>query len=391
MGANSSLPDGSPPGGRVPTFSRLSHAYTVSDNDITVREKKKKASKLATLRKKLIRARRHSRSMDYGKPLRELISSWSVREIKGLLMEYDALAALKELAIAANIARPSANSLKQDFSDLFDFKYCTDIDLVYRGACFPAHRALLSIRSPYFRMLLSKYPGHGAQIPVKLKTIGVDVALFATLLRYLYTDVLSMDEMRPEHQEILMKLATEFGVPNPLDQDLRTLLETGEYSDAVLVFSCGGNCNDPSSSIDSDVMCKSVHHEVRCHKAVLAARSSFFRNLLLRRAKSGDESSERTLQIPSKIVLDESVIPRRYARVLLNAIYQDSVDLSLILRGSTSTCSLSEVQAIAAGKGQMTLIDEAMEVYQIGQFLDFPVLSQGKGCKLGVDNSYCVR
>ena len=86
-------------------------------------------------------------------------------------------------------------------------------------------------------------------------------------------------------------------------------------------------------------------------------------------------------------MLDESVIPRRYARVLLNAIYQDSVDLSLILRGSTSTCSLSEVQAIAAGKGQMTLIDEAMEVYQIGQFLDFPVLSQGKGCKLGVDNS----
>ena len=28
----------------------------------------------------------------------------------------------------------------------------------------------------------------------------------------------------------------------------------------------------------------------------------------------------------------------------------------------------------------MTLIDKAMEVYQIGQFLDFPVLSQGKGC-----------
>ena len=167
MGANSSLPDGSPPGGRVPTFSRLSHAYTVSDNDITVREKKKKASKLATLRKKLIRARRHSRSMDYGKPLRELISSWSVREIKGLLMEYDALAALKELAIAANIARPSANSLKQDFSDLFDFKYCTDIDLVYRGACFPAHRALLSIRSPYFRMLLAKYPRTRCSNPCK--------------------------------------------------------------------------------------------------------------------------------------------------------------------------------------------------------------------------------
>lgn len=40
-------------------------------------------------------------------------------------------------------------------------------------------------------------------------------------------------------------------------------------------------------------------------------------------------------------------------------------------------CSLSEVQAIVAGRGQMTLIEEAMEVYQIGQFLDFPVLFQG--------------
>lgn len=77
-------------------------------------------------------------------------------------------------------------------------------------------------------------------------------------------------------------------------------------------------------------------------------------------------------------MLDESVIPRRYARVLLHAIYMDSVDLSLIVRGSTSTCSLSEVQAMVAGRAHITHADEAMEIYQIGQFLDFPVLSQGK-------------
>lgn len=47
-----------------------------------------------------------------------------------------------------------------------------------------------------------------------------------------------------------------------------------------------------------------------------------------------------------RIVLDESVIPKRYARVLLHAIYLDTVDLSLILRGSgcgSSAGSLSEV------------------------------------------------
>lgn len=50
-----------------------------------------------------------------------------------------------------------------------------------------------------------------------------------------------------------------------------------------------------------------------------------------------------------RIVLDESVIPKRYARVLLHAIYLDTVDLSLILRGSgcgSSAGSLSEVNII---------------------------------------------
>lgn len=49
---------------------------------------------------------------------------------------------------------------------------------------------------------------------------------------------------------------------------------------------------------------------------------------------------------PYRIVLDKSVIPKRYARVLLHAIYLDTVDLSLIRCGSncdTSARSLHEV------------------------------------------------
>ncbi|XP_061173068.1 BTB/POZ domain-containing protein 7-like [Saccostrea echinata] len=372
MGTNSSFPEGSPPGGRIPAFNRQTHAYNLSDSDLSAREKKKKTSKLTTLRKRLIRSRRHSRSMDYGKALREMIATWSIRELKALIQEYEVLVALKELAMAANLARPVANSLKKDLAVLFDSKCCTDIDLVYKGACFPAHRAILSVRSPYFRDLLNRYPGVGCQIPVKLRTIGVDVALFATVLRFLYTDEINSHDLRPDHQETLAKLADEFGVPNALEHDLRVLLDSGNYSDAVLVFTCDGNCTDSSS--ENEAPCKSVLHELRCHKAILAARSPFFKNLLIRRARSGEDQG---LNTQSKIVLDETIIPRRYARVLLNTIYQDSVDLSLILRGSASMCSLSEVQAIVAGRGQMTLIEEAMEVYQIGQFLDFPVLSQG--------------
>lgn len=381
MGANSSFPDGPQPTSRPSAFSRLANAYTVSDTDISSKDKKKKTSKFATLRKKLTRARRHSRSLDYGKALRDMISQWPVHEIRALVQEYESLSALKELALLCNLARPQANSFRRDLSTLFDYKFCTDVDLVYKGACFPAHRALLCIRSPFFRQLLSRYPDYGSQIPIKLKTAGVDVTLFSSLLRYLYTDTLNTDDLRLDNKDILLKLADEFGMPNPLEPDLRALLETGEYSDAVLVFSCDNDCMESDSMhtslVDSDLPFKSTQHEVQCHKAILAARSPFFRNLLLRRARSGEEITERTLRAPSRIVLDESVIPRRYARVLLNAIYQDTVDLSLILRGSASMCSLSEVQAMVAGKGHMTLVDEAMEVYQIGQFLDFPVLSQG--------------
>ena len=48
-----------------------------------------------------------------------------------------------------------------------------------------------------------------------------------------------------------------------------------------------------------------------------------------------------------RIVLDEFVIPKRYARVLLHAVYLDTVDLSLILRGggcAGSSGSLGEVR-----------------------------------------------
>lgn len=383
MGANVSYPEGSQSctgsPSKLQSFSRLAHSYAVSDSDLAGKDKKKKASKFATLRKKLIRVRRHSRSCDYGRALRELISTWSVRDLSALIHEYEALISMKELAISTNLARPPANTYRHDLSHLYDFKFCTDIDLIYKGVCFPAHRALLSIRSPFFRDILSRSHDTYPQIPIKLRTHGVDIVLFSALLRYLYTDTLSHDELQLESRDIILKVAAELGMPNPLDQDLRTLLETGDYSDALLVFTNELDLNESfSSETGSSDGLNRTKHELPCHKAVLAARSPFFRNLLLRRARFSEDLTEQALNIPTRIVLDDSVIPRRYARVLLHSIYLDIVDLSLIMRGSASMCSLSEVQAIVAGKGQMTVVDEAMEIYEIGQFLDIPALSQGK-------------
>lgn len=113
----------------------------------------------ATLRKKFIRKRRSSKVCDHGRIFRDMISTWSHLEAIALLEEYEALAALKDLHVQAELARPPAATFKQDLSLLYDYKQCSDADLVYQGACFPVHRAILSARCPYFRDLLAGYPG----------------------------------------------------------------------------------------------------------------------------------------------------------------------------------------------------------------------------------------
>lgn len=342
-------------------------------------ERKKKMTGFATLRKKFIRRRRSSKTCDHGRMLRELVSDWSPLEIAALLEEYEALAALKDLSVQAELARPPAATFKQDLSALYDFKYCTDADLVYRGACFPIHRALLSARCPYFRDLLMGCPGYGARICLELRTSTVDVQMFSLLLRYLYTGDICTHDTNID-LNLLRRVREEFGTPNPLENDLRYLLETGDYADAALVFtSDGGDCQRPDSGSSEYGFRPKV--ELPCHKAILSARSPFFRNLIQRRTRTGEEHTERALHIPTRIVLDESVIPKRYARVLLHAVYLDTVDLSLILRGNgcgASSGSLGEVQALThMGRVRPSPLEEAMELYQIGRFLELDILAQG--------------
>lgn len=378
-----------------------------AERDVGVSKKKKpKSSKFAMLKRKLLRSKGHGPGHDYSKAVRELISTWSVREIHSLIDEYEAASALKELTTLADTARPHATSIVEDLLALYQLKYCTDVDLLYQGATFPAHRAILCIRCAFFRELLARYPEYGAQVPIVVRTPGVDVQLFSALLRYLYTGHFGLEDTQLHGlKKLLAQLASEFGAPNSLEDDLRTLMDTGAYYDAVLVFSNESEAVQASSAmslsacshVDEGVgvihgdVCGAVaarhdgtlgvvrrcRNEIRCHKAILAARSTFFRNLVLRKARSGEELTVRALHSPSHIILDESIIPRRYAQVLIGAIYLDTVDLSCILRSSVSLGTLSEVQAMVSGRGHLTATDEAMELYHIAKFLEFNLLAQG--------------
>lgn len=142
--------------------SDLASQGGAQSNLVRERERRKKVTGFATLRKKLISRRRRSSKHDHGRILREFVSNWSPAELFSLLEEYEALSALKDLSMQAELARQPATTFKGDLSTLYDCKLCTDCDLVFRGNIFPVHRAVLSgkiekLQQFYKNNLIKKY------------------------------------------------------------------------------------------------------------------------------------------------------------------------------------------------------------------------------------------
>uniref|UniRef100_A0A4W3GWD2 BTB (POZ) domain containing 7 n=1 Tax=Callorhinchus milii TaxID=7868 RepID=A0A4W3GWD2_CALMI len=349
-----------------------SKLYSLDHSHEKPQDKKKKSSGLATLKKRFIKRRKSNRSADHAKHMRELLSGWDVRDVNALVEEYEGTAALKELALQGNLARPESRTLHRDLADLYEYKYCTDVDLIFQDTCFPVHRAILAARCPFFKTLLSSSPEYGAEIMMDINTAGIDLPMFSALLHYLYTGEFGIEDSRFQNVDILVQLTEEFGTPNSLDVDMRELFDSMCYYDAVLSFSSDSELVEAFGGSPS-----CLDEELCGHKAILSARSPFFRNLLQRRIRTGEEITDRTLQTPTRIILDESIIPKKYAKVILHCMYTDLVDLCLVLHCSPSVGSLSEVQALVAGKGNMSRAEEAMELYHIALFLEFNMLAQG--------------
>ncbi|XP_028917172.1 BTB/POZ domain-containing protein 7 isoform X1 [Ornithorhynchus anatinus] len=348
-----------------------SKLYSLDHGHEKPQDKKKKTSSLATLKKKFIKRRKSSRSADHAKQMRELLSGWDVRDVNALVEEYEGTSALKELSLQASLARPEARTLQKDMADLYEYKYCTDVDLIFQETCFPVHRAILAARCPFFKTLLSSSPEYGAEIIMDINTAGIDMPMFSALLHYLYTGEFGMEDSRFQNVDILVQLSEEFGTPNSLDVDMRGLFDYMCYYDVVLSFSSDSELVEAFAGNQN-----CLDEELRAHKAVISARSPFFRNLLQRRIRTGEEITDRTLRTPTRIILDESIIPKKYAKVILSCMYTDAVDLS-VLHSSPSVGSLSEVQALVAGKPNGTRAEEAMELYHIALFLEFNMLAQG--------------
>ncbi|XP_004698829.1 BTB/POZ domain-containing protein 7 isoform X1 [Echinops telfairi] len=348
-----------------------SKLYSLDHGHEKPQDKKKRTSGLATLKKKFIKRRKSNRSADHSKQMRELLSGWDVRDVNALVEEYEGTSALKELSLQASLARTEARTLQKDMADLYEYKYCTDVDLIFQETCFPVHRAILAARCPFFKTLLSSSPEYGAEIIMDINTAGIDMPMFSALLHYLYTGEFGMEDSRFQNVDILVQLSEEFGTPNSLDVDMRGLFDYMCYYDVVLSFSSDSELVE---AFGGNQTC--LDEELKAHKAVISARSPFFRNLLQRRIRTGEEITDRTLRTPTRIILDESIIPKKYAKVILHCMYTDVVDLS-VLHCSPSVGSLSEVQALVAGKPDVTRAEAAMELYPIALFLEFNMLAQG--------------
>ncbi|XP_059841145.1 BTB/POZ domain-containing protein 7-like [Hypanus sabinus] len=332
------------------------------------KREKKRSSNLALLKKKLFRRRKSAKSADHAKHMRELLCSWDVRDVGLLVKQYEAALAVKELAIQACVARPEASRLNEDLAKLYQFKYCTDVDLIFQGTCFPVHRAILAARCPFFKTLLLSNLDR-AELVMDISTVGIDIPILSSLLHYLYSGEFGVRDSQIKNVDVLVRLSEEFGMPNALHFDIYSLLESCCYYDAVLSFTSSPEASDGFEG------CR-LEGDFRCHKAILCARSPFFRNLLQKRIRSGEETTDRTLQTPARIVLNEAIIPKKYAKVILHCMYTDLVDLDLVLPFSPSTGSLREVQD-ESGKDSETRLENAMELFHIALFIEFDMLAQG--------------
>ncbi|GBP92041.1 hypothetical protein EVAR_63720_1 [Eumeta japonica] len=174
---------------------------------------------------------------------------------------------------------------------------------------------------------------------------------------------------------LLARLADQLGFrPDALHADMKYLLDSGtrrrslhvliphsavpsihlcDYADTRLVFSCetgaGGASGAAAAGAGASEYGFRSSLELPCHRAVLAARSRYFRNMLSRRGEAGNGCGGRGRCAGGasagasagsggivRVCVDEKVLPRRFARALLHAAYTDQLDLSLIGRSGSS-------------------------------------------------------
>lgn len=316
---------------------------------------KRKFIRLGTIRRKLARTLRTGKASDYRRHIRDLVQTWNTREIESFLKEYESLEALKELKINSDKARPKPVYLSKDLEKLYTEKICTDVILEYDNRIYQAHKSILSLRCTYFKNLFLKQKYENTPVKIDKKVDNINAGVFESLIKYIYSGITEDEEL----VKILPQLGKTFGKLNSLKSDIRTLAGMEDTADVLLIFHNVVNVDNGSNGSIENLF------EIPCHSTVLCARSVFFKSLLTEKIKNKEN------KLPIKLVLSETILPKPYVKIILHCMYTDILDLSSVIKWKVADDGTGEADRL------LTTAELAMELYEIGQFLEFHLLMQG--------------
>ena len=342
---------------------------TTKDKENDSKTKSRKLTRLGTIRRKLAKSLKTGKNSDYSKHMRGMLQNWTTQQIQELVNQYEQFDAIKKLSQLSDAAKPVIGPLQQDFLDILVNQVSTDLVIEYNKNLYYLHKSIVYCRCKFFAKYLAAYKNGNEIINFEIPGLVLDSSIFTSLLRYIYSGV--MDD--PELQNILTELTEKFGVLNDLVQDLTSLSHSINHTDVLLVYrpeekeqrvSCQKvihHNTSPTSSLDDNPQ------EILCHSAVLNARSTFFRTIIMRKLKERQNSKD-----PVRIVLNEKILPQCYIQAVLKCMYTDTVDLSSVVKRKNTDSGIDEADRL------LTFAESAMELYEIGKFLELPSLVQGK-------------
>ena len=329
--------------------------------------KSKKLTRLGTIRRKLAKSLKAGKNSDFNKHMRGMLQNWTIEQIQELVHQYERFEAIKKLSILSDAAKPDINSLQQDFLDILVDEVGTDLIIEYNGNHYHLHKSIVSCRCKFFAKYLAAYKNGNDIIKFEIPGLVLNASIFASLLRYIYSGIIDDFEL----QNVLTELTDKFGVLNELIHDLKTLKQTINHTDVLLVYpKQTGHDTLSRKTLNSTSLTATLENktqETLCHSTVLNARSKFFQSLITRKLKDRHNPKD-----PIRIVLDEKVLPQCYLQAVLWCMYTDNVDLGLVIKWKVSDDGTGEAYRL------LTTSEMAMELYEIGQFLELPSLVRGK-------------
>lgn len=226
-----------------------------------------------------------------------------------------------------------------------------DFELKIDGSSYRVHRRLLFARCATLAESIGEQISEMDLIfPQGKRFTAQEIRMF---IHYLYTNEWSGEP------ELLNSLCGWLGC----SQDLSSCLQRAEEmalknGDLNIVLTA------PVLASDEATKARVPDYSIRCDSSIVSARSAVFRGLLNHVRGSG------------RIVLDETLLPRGFAPVVLHFLYTDELDFSMMSDTTISQSSLSEARAIVAGRSPHSPLHRAIQLIHIAKFFALEKLVQ---------------